>query len=145
MTRNEAEHFFGETIPARFRADTPPANDAEVEALLAGSKTFFDNCARYQVVAEIVEASRCMAGVEVGQRYVIQGARIDPAQTTGPLCIFLVSMLVQRVAVAFDRFAREGEMALTLSGAQCTDPGPAVGGFGGVKARLWLEPIPEQA
>lgn len=143
MNKGEAEAYFSETVPDRFRADTPAAARDEVEATLAGSKTFFDNCARFQVVAEIVEASRCMASVRVGDRYVIQGARIDPTQTTGPICIFLVGMLVQRVAAAFDRFGREGEITLTLPGAQCTDPGPAVGGFGGVKARLRLEPIPE--
>ena len=25
--------------------------------------------------------------------------------------------------------------------AQCTDPGPVVGGFGGVKVKMWIEPI----
>jgi hypothetical protein len=93
-------------------------------------------------IGEVVEAARCMAGVRVGDRYVIQGAAIDPEQSTGPNCIFLISMLVQRVAAAFDRFGSAGDIGLTLPGAQCTDPGPVVGGFGGVKVKMWIEPIP---
>ncbi|MFC1680890.1 membrane dipeptidase [Pseudomonadota bacterium] len=95
-----------------------------------------------QVAAEVIEAARCMAGVRVGDRYVIQGAAIDPEQSTGPNCIFLLSMLVQMVAAAFDRFGKDDEISMTLPGAQCTDPGPVVGGFGGVKVRMWIEPIP---
>ena len=143
MNRTEAKKLFETTVPAEFIADTAEPECDEVRRMLTDSTTFFRNCAAYQVVAEVVEATRCMAGVRVGDRYVIQGAAIDPEQSTGPNCIFLISMLVQRVAAVFDRFGKEGEIGLTLPGAQCTDPGPVVGGFGGVKVRMWIEPIPD--
>lgn len=143
MNRAEAKKQFETTVAVQFIADTAEFERDNVKRMLSDSKTFFNNCAAYQVVAEVVEAARCMAGVRVGDRYVIQGAAIDPEQSTGPNCIFLISMLVQRVAAAFDRFGKEGEIGLTLAGAQCTDPGPVVGGFGGVKVRMWIERIPE--
>ena len=143
MNRTEAKRLFETTVPARFIADTTESEQGNLRRMLADSATFFHNCAEYQIVAEVVEATRCMAGVKVGDRYVIQGAAIDPEQSTGPNCIFLIAMLVQRVAAAFDRFGREGEIALTLPGAQCTDPGPVVGGFGGVKVKMWIEPVPD--
>jgi len=143
MNHSEARKLFETTVPAQFIADTAEAGRDEVRNMLSDSTTFFMNCATYQVVAEVVEATRCMAGIRVGDRYVIQGATIDPEQSSGPNCIFLISMLVQRIAAAFDRFGKEGEIELTLPGAQCTDPGPVVGGFGGVKVRMWIEPIPD--
>jgi hypothetical protein len=127
LNRIEAKKLFETTVPAQFIADTAEPERDEVRRMLTDSTTFF----------------HCMAGVRVGDRYVIQGAAIDPEQSTGPNCIFLISMLVQRVAAVFDRFGKEGEIGLTLPGAQCTDPGPVVGGFGGVKVRMWIEPIPD--
>lgn len=143
MRREQAEYYFGQRVPDRFRADTGEAGRDEVERVLDESRGFFANCARHQVVAEVVEAERCMAGVEVGHRYVIQGANLDLGQTTGPVCVFLTAMLVQRVAAAFERYGGAGPVATALAGAHCTDPGPAVGGFGGVKVRMWIEPIPD--
>ncbi|PWC54643.1 hypothetical protein [Azospirillum sp. TSO22-1] len=137
---NWAEHWFGTEVPRRFLEDTPEAERPQVTAMLESSATFLRNCARYRVVAEVVEAQRCMAGVKVGDRYVFQGAALDPGRTTGPLCAFLIAMLVQRVGVAFDRFGRDEAPSPALTGAHCTDPGPAVGGFGQVRARLWIEP-----
>ncbi|OYD83824.1 hypothetical protein [Azospirillum brasilense] len=145
MDRKTAADFFGRKVPDAFIADTPEAERPEVAAMLEGSKGFFEGCARHQVVAEVVEAERCMAGVRVGQRYVMQGAHLDPAQTTGPVCVFLMGMLAQRVGIAFDRFGREGAVSLSLPGAHCTDPGPAVGGFGAVKVHMWIEPVPDAA
>lgn len=145
MDKREAADFFGREVPRQFIEDTPEDDRPRVAAMLADSAGFFDGCARHQVVAEVVEAERCMAGVRVGHRYVMQGAHIDPAQSTGPICVFLMGMLAQRVGVAFDRFGREGAVPLTLPGAHCTDPGPAVGGFGGVKVRMWIEPVPGTA
>lgn len=142
MNRTQARTLFETTVPTQFIADTAESERDEVEHMLNDSRVFFKNCATYQVVAEVVEATRCMAGVRAGDRYVIQGAAIDPEQSTGPNCIFLISMLVQRVAAAFDRFGSAGEISHTLAGAQCTDPGPVVGGFGGVKVKMWIEPIP---
>jgi uncharacterized repeat protein (TIGR04076 family) len=138
----QAKTMFEETVPVQFLKDTAEPEKDGVRKTLADSETFFRNCGTYQVVAEVVEAARCMAGVRVGDRYVIQGAAVDPDQSTGPNCIFLLSMLVQRVAAAFDRFGSDGDICMTLPGAQCTDPGPVVGGFGGVKVRMWIEPIP---
>ncbi len=143
MNRTETKKLFEQTVPSQFIADTAKEERESVSRMLAESEVFFRNCGTYQVVAEVVEAVRCMAGVRVGDRYVIQGATIDPDQSTGPNCIFLISMLVQRVAAAFDRFGGQGEMKLTLSGAHCTDPGPVVGGFGSVKIKMWMEPVPE--
>ncbi len=142
MNQQEAVVFFSRSVPQSFIADTPLPERPVVEQMLADSRVFFERCAQYQVVAEIVESHRCMSGLKVGDRYVIQGAHLDPKQTTGPYCIFFISMLVQRVSVAFDRFGRDEAFPLTLAGAQCTDPGPVAGGFGGVKARLWIEPLP---
>lgn len=143
MDKRQASDFFGTEVPRRFLADTDEAEHPGIVTMLADSAAFFDGCARHQVVAEVVAAERCMAGLRVGHRYVIQGAHIDPAQSTGPLCVFLMGMLAQRVGIAFDRFGREGAMSLTLPGAHCTDPGPAVGGFGGVTVKMWIEPIPD--
>ncbi len=143
MNRAEARKQFETTIPAQFIADTSDPERDAMQAMLNSSTTFFSNCAAYQVVVEVVEATCCMARIQVGDRYVIQGAAICAEQSTGPNCVFLISMLVQRVAAAFDRFGNEGEIKLTLAGAQCTDPGPVVGGFGGVKVKMWIEPIPE--
>ena len=142
MNRMQAKTMFEETVPVQFLKDTAESEKDGVRKNLTDSETFFRNCGTYQVVAEVVEAARCMAGVRVGDRYVIQGAAVDPDQSTGPNCIFLLSMLVQRVAAAFDRFGTGGDIGMTLPGAQCTDPGPVVGGFGGVKVRMWIEPIP---
>jgi uncharacterized repeat protein (TIGR04076 family) len=144
MNKQEAVVFFSRTVAQSFVADTPLAERPATEQMLADSRVFFERCAQYQVVAEIVESKRCMAGLKVGDRYVIQGAHLDPKQTTWPYCIFFISMLVQRVSVAFDRFDREETFPLTLPGAQCTDPGPVVGGFGGVKARLWIESLKQE-
>ncbi len=145
MNKQEAIVFFSRTVPQNFIDDTPAAERPAIKQMLADSRVFFERCAQYQVVAEIVQSNRCMAGLKVGDRYVIQGAHLDLKQTTGPCCIFFISMLVQRVSAAFDRFGRDEPFPLTLPGAQCTDPGPVVGGFGGVKARLWIEPLPAQA
>lgn len=143
MKKIAAKNLFEQTIPEQFIADTASDERETVAQMVADSEVFFRNCGTYQVVAEVTEATRCMASVKVGHRYVIQGATIDPEQSTAPNCIFLISMLVQRVAAAFDRFNEDGDIKLTLSGAHCTDPGSAVGGFGSVKVKMWMEPIPD--
>ena len=142
MNRTQARKLFETTVPAQFIADTTKPERDEIKRMLADSTTFFENCAEYQVVAEVVEATRCMAGVRVGDRYVVQGAAIDLEQSTGPNCIFLISMLVQRVAAAFDRFGSTGDIGLTLPGAQCTDPGPWSVDSAASKSKCGSSPYP---
>ena len=103
-------------------------------------KNSIENMGKYRLVAEVVKSKYCAAGVQVGQKIVIDGAAINAEETDCPLCVGAIAPLERANAVYMDRCAQGGEMTAPLAGVACIDPGFEAGGLGSVLFDVRVEP-----
>lgn len=95
---------------------------------------------RYKVIAEVVSASNCSAGLKPGQKYVIDPAQmINKDETTAPLCLGALTPLSDKIEVYLDRMGNCDEMVTSLRGFRCTDPGVGLNGLGCVEFKVYIE------
>ena len=97
---------------------------------------------RFRVVAEVVEAKYCAAGLKPGQRYVIEPAlQINLGESTAPLCLGALAPLGQRMEAYLDRMGNNDKVAGPLRGFRCTDPGIGLNGLGSVAFNISIEEV----
>ena len=103
-------------------------------------KNSIENMGKYRMVAEVVKSRYCAAGLQVGQKMVIDGAAIDAEATDCPLCVGAIAPLERANAVYLDRCAQGSDVAAPLGGVACIDPGFEAGGLGSVLFHVRIEP-----
>lgn len=93
-----------------------------------------------RIVAEVVEAKYCAAGLKVGQQFVIEGGALVPEKSTAPLCMRalgpltgFVNTILEQVVAGVDPNDR------VFRTAECLDPGLEAGGLGKVKFAVRVE------
>ncbi|MBW2184417.1 MAG: SDR family oxidoreductase [Deltaproteobacteria bacterium] len=95
---------------------------------------------KYKVVAEVVSAKYCSAGLKPGQKYVIDPAQmINMDESTAPLCLGALTPLAQRMEVYLDRMGNSDEIVSSLRGFRCADPGVGLNGLGTVEFKVYIE------
>jgi uncharacterized repeat protein (TIGR04076 family) len=104
--------------------------------------------ARYQdmssakIIAEVTEAKHCLAGCQVGQKFVLQAipAKLLPEESTCPLCAKAIGPVAELVNHLWDRMSEgldpnDGQPQF----ASCLDHGIKYGGLGNVRFKVYVE------
>ncbi len=94
----------------------------------------------YRLVAEVVSSKYCFAGLQPGQKFVVDNAnQINPQETTAPLCLGAIAPLIERAHLLLDRLYHKGDATAHMAGFRCTDPGLDLGGLGTVEFKVRVE------
>lgn len=94
----------------------------------------------YRLVAEVVSSKYCFAGLQPGQRFVVDNATsINIEESTAPMCLGAIAPLIDRAHLLMDRVYHNAEPTAHLPGFRCTDPGLELGGLGGVEFKVRVE------
>lgn len=104
-------------------------------------KNAMENMANYRIVAEVVSSKNCTALLQVGQKLVLNGVQIDKDASDCPLCVGAISPLHGTLMVYLDRCMKNRDVAGSIGGFACTDPGMEVGGLGHVLFDVRIEPV----
>ena len=104
-------------------------------------KNAMENMAKYRLVAEVVKSKYCAAGLQVGQKIVLNGVQIDKEASDCPLCVGAISPLSGSLSVYLDRCQNNRDLTAPLGGAACLDPGMEAGGLGSVLFDVRIEPV----
>ena len=104
-------------------------------------KNAMENMANYRIVAEVVNSKYCTALLQVGQKLVLNGVQIDKDASDCPLCVGAISPLHGTLSVYLDRCMKNRDVAGSIGGFACTDPGMEVGGLGHVLFDVRIEPV----
>ncbi|MEW6443072.1 MAG: hypothetical protein AB1640_19215 [bacterium] len=96
--------------------------------------------ANYRLVAEVVSSKYCFAGLQVGQKFVVDNAnQINTQESTAPLCLGAIGPLIERAHALMDRIYHKGDATAHISGFRCSDPGLDLGGLGTVEFKVRVE------
>jgi hypothetical protein len=86
-------------------------------------KNVGENMGKYRLVAEVTKAKYCYAGLQVGQKIVLDGLTIDTEASDCPLCMGAVGPLLSNVLVYYDRCLHNGPLQAKLPPVACIDSG----------------------
>jgi len=105
-------------------------------------KNVGENMAKYRLVAEVTKAKYCYAGLQVGQKIVLNGLTIDKEASDCPLCMGAVGPLLHNVLVYYDRCLTNGDLEAPLPPVSCVDSGFEAGelSLGQVLLDVRMEP-----
>jgi len=110
-----------------------------------GVYRFFENLdavAGHRIIAEVTDSRYCAAGLQPGQRFVIQGGVLVPEQCTAPLCMRALGPLTGFVNTILEKLvAGEDPNDRVFMTAECLDPGLEAGGLGKARFRVWAEAV----
>ncbi len=107
-----------------------------------GFKNVMANSGRYRMVAEVVSSKYCMAGLQPGQKYIVDtGGILSAAESTAPMCMSAIAPLADKVHAFFDRMAINAGVLSPISGFCCSDPGINLGGLGHVEFVVRVEEV----
>jgi hypothetical protein len=94
----------------------------------------------YRLVAEVISSQYCFAGLQPGQKLVVDNATsINAQESSAPLCLGAIEPLIHRAQLLMDRVYHQGDPTAHMSGFRCSDPGLELGGLGGVEFRVRVE------
>jgi hypothetical protein len=97
---------------------------------------------KYRLVAEVVHSKYCFAALEPGQKFVVElDGKLDPENTTAPLCLGAVGPLAEKARIMMDRISQNGDVTAPMAGFRCVDPGLDLGGLGSVDFEVRIEKI----
>jgi uncharacterized repeat protein (TIGR04076 family) len=99
------------------------------------------NIGNYRLVAEVVSSKYCFAGLQPGQKFVVDNAtQINTQESTAPMCLGAIAPLIDRARLLMDRVYQNGKpTTLHIAGFRCTDPGLELGGLGSVEFKVRVE------
>jgi len=122
-------------------------SDAEVEEYIKFPfnrrlMAHLDELSDAKIIAEVTEATYCLAGCKVGQKLVIKAApaMLLPEESDCPLCVKAIGPVSETVMQLWDRMSEgldpnEG----TTVFVSCLDQGIKYGGLGNVRFRVRVE------
>jgi uncharacterized repeat protein (TIGR04076 family) len=94
----------------------------------------------FRLVAEVVSSKYCFAGLQPGQKYVVEnGAQLNREQSDAPICLGAVRELIEKAHIMMDRVYHGGDVTAHVAGYRCTDPGLDLGGLGCVEFKVTIE------
>jgi len=99
-----------------------------------------------KIIAEVTEATHCLAGCKVGQKLVIQAlpAMLLAEESDCPLCIKAIGPVAELVMQLWDRMSEgldpnDGPTQF----ASCLDQGIEYGGLGNVRLKVYVQKGPQ--
>lgn len=97
---------------------------------------------KYRLIAEVTSAKYCFAGLVPGQRFVVDlDGKINPEESTAPLCLGALGALGEKSRMMMDRVSQDGDITAPMAGFRCVDPGLDLGGLGSVEFKVRIERI----
>ena len=122
-------------------------SDEEMEKLNVGQAKLvaeIGDVLNYRLIAEVVKSENCIAGHNVGDRFVMNGAgQLLPKECTNKdlLCMFAVGKLTHAAAIVFDRIMSGSDptSGSVFEVMRCEDVGVENGGWGEIVMKLWVE------
>jgi len=71
----------------------------------------------YRLVAEVVSSKYCFAGLQPGQKFVVDNAvQLNPEESTAPMCLGAIQPLAEKGMTLLDRIYHKGNITAHLSG-----------------------------
>jgi len=94
-----------------------------------------DGVLNYRIIAEVVKSENCVAGHNVGDKFVLNGAgQLLPHECTNKdcLCLFAVGKLTHAAAIVYDRIMSglDPTSGSVFGVMRCEDVGVENGGWG---------------
>ena len=99
----------------------------------------------WRLVAEVLEAKNCIAGLQKGHRYVMHGSGfLLPEESTCPkICLWALAAFVPFSFMLYDRIGEGRDPSeLWIDRIRCLDVGVERGGYGESLFRLYCEKAP---
>ncbi len=107
-----------------------------------GLKNAMLNIGRYRIVAEVVSSQYCFAGLQAGQKYILEnGPQLNTSESTAPVCVSAIGPLAEKVGLLLDRVYNDANVAAPMAGFRCHDPGIDLGGLGHVQFSVKVEEV----
>jgi len=123
--------------------------DDQVEGLHPGLEKLFSGVTGMmsnQIVAEVVKAEHCFAGVQVGDKIVFDPF-LSTEKSTGVMCPKALAPLMIQINALWEMSAewaasgKEELPEIVWRNVRCLDPGMDAGGVGGVVYNIRNEPV----
>ena len=95
---------------------------------------------KWRLVAEVIEAHNCIAGLEKGHKYVFHGSGfLLPEKSTAPrICLWAMACFVPFSFMLYDRIGQgEDPSEFWIDRVRCMDVGIERGGYGEVLFRMY--------
>lgn len=102
----------------------------------------FPELMKYKIVAEVIEAKYCTAGLQVGQKYVFSAmpAMLLPEESNCPLCVRALGPIANLMMGFWDRILEGVDPNEGMwRKAECLDPGISRGGLGHVVFSVYAQ------
>jgi len=99
-----------------------------------------DEFRRWRLVAEVLEARNCIAGLKKGDRYVFHGSGfLLPEESTCPkICLWAIAAFVPFSFMLYDRIGQGSDPSeFCIDRVRCLDVGVEQGGYGEALFRLY--------
>lgn len=99
-----------------------------------------DEFRKWRLVAEVVEAKNCIAGLKKGDKYVFHGSGfLLPEESTCPrICLWALSSFVPFSFMLYDRIGQGDDPSeFWIDRVRCMDVGVEHGGYGEALFRLY--------
>jgi len=97
---------------------------------------------KYRLVAEVVNSKYCFAALQPGQTFVVElDGKINPQESTAPLCLGALGPLGEKSRIMMDRISQNGDITAPIAGFRCGDPGLDLGGLGSVDFTVRIEKL----
>lgn len=97
---------------------------------------------KYRLVAEVVHSKYCFAGLQIGQKFVVDlDGKLDAQESTAPLCLGALGSLGEKSRIMMDRISQDGDVTAAIAGFRCVDPGLDLGGLGSVDFKVRIEKV----
>ncbi len=122
-------------------------SDGDLAKLHPGLEKLFNNVTGMmgnELVAEVVKAEACFAGVKVGDKLVFDPF-LNSGKSTGVMCpkallpVLLEVNALWEMRAEWAESGKKEEPEIVWRNVRCLDPGLADGGIGGVVYRLHAE------
>jgi len=97
---------------------------------------------KWRLIAEVLEARNCIAGLKKGHKYVFHGSCfLLPEESTCPrICLWAVAAFVPFSFMLYDRIGQgENPSEFWIDRIRCLDVGVERGGYGEALFRLYCE------
>ncbi|MCD6361110.1 MAG: hypothetical protein J7M38_09615 [Armatimonadetes bacterium] len=101
-----------------------------------------DEFRKWRLVAEVLEAENCIAGLKKGNKYVFHGSGfLLPEESTCPkICLWALTSFVPFSFMLYDRIGQGDDPSdFWIDRVRCMDVGIERGGYGEVLFRMYCE------
>jgi uncharacterized repeat protein (TIGR04076 family) len=99
-----------------------------------------DEFRKWRVVAEVLEAKNCIAGLKKGDKYIFHGSGfLLPEESTCPkICLWALTSFVPFSFMLYDRIGQGDDPSeFWIDRVKCLDVGVERGGYGEVLFRMY--------